>query len=71
MDALDAIQDSMEAERQSAIRAAASALPASPAVPPRARDCDACGAPIAAPRLRALPGARLCIDCQRDAEEGR
>ena len=71
MDALDAIQDSMEAERQSAIRAAASALPASPSAPPPARDCDACGAAIAPARLRALPGARLCIDCQRGAEEGR
>lgn len=32
--------------------------------------CEACGRPIAAERLRALPRARLCVRCQRreDAE---
>jgi DnaK suppressor protein len=30
--------------------------------------CEACGAPIAAERLSAIPWARLCIDDQRRAE---
>jgi CBS domain-containing protein/RNA polymerase-binding transcription factor DksA len=30
--------------------------------------CDACGGPISLPRLRALPGTTLCIDCARAAE---
>ena len=25
--------------------------------------CESCGQPIAAPRLEAMPAARLCIDC--------
>jgi acetoin utilization protein AcuB len=32
--------------------------------------CDACGGSISLPRLRALPGTTLCIDCARDAEGG-
>jgi len=30
--------------------------------------CDGCGGPISLPRLRALPGTTLCIDCARVAE---
>ena len=30
--------------------------------------CDGCGGPISLPRLRALPGTTLCIDCARRAE---
>jgi CBS domain-containing protein/RNA polymerase-binding transcription factor DksA len=30
--------------------------------------CDACGGAISLPRLRALPGTTLCIDCARAAE---
>jgi CBS domain-containing protein len=32
--------------------------------------CDGCGGPISLPRLRALPGATLCVDCARAAESG-
>jgi acetoin utilization protein AcuB len=32
--------------------------------------CDSCGGPISLPRLRALPGTTLCIDCARRAEAG-
>jgi CBS domain-containing protein len=31
--------------------------------------CDRCGGSIPLPRLRALPGTTLCIDCAREAEE--
>ena len=30
--------------------------------------CVSCGAPIALPRLRALPAAALCLDCARQRE---
>lgn len=30
--------------------------------------CERCGNAIAAARLEALPEARLCLDCQREAE---
>lgn len=30
--------------------------------------CDGCGATIPEARRLALPGVRLCVDCQRDAE---
>jgi RNA polymerase-binding transcription factor DksA len=32
--------------------------------------CDSCGGSISPPRLRALPGTTLCIDCARRAESG-
>jgi len=32
--------------------------------------CDRCGGSISLPRLRALPGTTLCIDCARAAESG-
>ena len=66
MDAIDRMQqaeEEMMARRLSAIPRSGSEIPA-------ARDCAACGAPIAPARLRALPAARTCIDCQRELEEG-
>ncbi|HVS62793.1 MAG TPA: TraR/DksA family transcriptional regulator [Thermoanaerobaculia bacterium] len=32
--------------------------------------CTSCGQPIASPRLRAIPWARYCIDCQELEERG-
>jgi DnaK suppressor protein len=32
--------------------------------------CSHCGRPIGAPRLKAVPSARYCIDCQELAENG-
>lgn len=32
--------------------------------------CEVCGRPIGEERLRARPSARLCIDHQREAEQG-
>lgn len=31
-------------------------------------DCDECGAYIPAARRNAVPGVRLCVDCQTDVE---
>lgn len=36
-----------------------------------ATECEECGEPIPERRRRAVPGVRLCIDCQRDAEHRR
>jgi len=30
--------------------------------------CDSCGKPISLPRLRALPHAALCVECQQKRE---
>jgi len=32
--------------------------------------CEGCGGKIALPRLRAVPHARLCIECKEKEEEG-
>lgn len=37
---------------------------------PGARTCEACGRPIPAERLEALPNARLCTACQRGDDRG-
>lgn len=36
--------------------------------PPVSRECDDCGCEIPAARLKVRPTARLCVDCQHDAE---
>lgn len=67
MDAIDRMQEAEEgimARRLAAIPRSGSAAEA-----PAARDCAGCGAPIAPDRLRALPAARTCIECQRELEE--
>lgn len=33
------------------------------------RMCEHCGNPISRKRLEAVPGARRCVDCQRDFDE--
>ena len=69
MDALDHAQASEGAIERSALRKILDALPDPEPRPPRFRDCAECGEPIPAARLRALPGARRCVGCQREAEE--
>lgn len=34
------------------------------------RKCAICGAPIPPERRKAMPGVRLCVDCQEEAERG-
>lgn len=32
--------------------------------------CAICGAPIPPERRKAVPGVKLCVDCQEEAERG-
>lgn len=34
------------------------------------RKCAICGAPIPPERRKAVPGVKLCVDCQEEAERG-
>lgn len=34
------------------------------------RKCAICSAPIPPERRKAVPGVRLCVDCQEEAERG-
>lgn len=34
-------------------------------------ECEECGGPIPEARRAALPGVRLCVDCQTEKERGR
>jgi len=38
---------------------------------PTRTECDECGEPIPEKRRLAVPGCRLCIDCQRALEAAR
>lgn len=69
MDAIDLMQ---EAEAGMHDRAIAAARTRFRSRRPGRGICVECGDPIAPARLMALPGARTCIDCQRELEgEGR
>ncbi|MGA2562910.1 MAG: DksA/TraR family C4-type zinc finger protein [Steroidobacteraceae bacterium] len=61
-----AVQEQIDATVKDGIRRAKSHLPEGPGL----THCAGCGAQIAAARRAAIPGARLCLDCQdaRDRE---
>ena len=65
------MQASNEALERAAVREALDAIQPDPDVPPLRRECAGCDRPIPMKRLRALPGAKLCIGCQREVEGGR
>ena len=62
-----AVQDQIDATVKDAIKRARSKLPQGPSL----SHCEECDAPIPEARRKAVPGVRLCVDCQseRDAEE--
>ncbi|MCK9566251.1 MAG: TraR/DksA family transcriptional regulator [Methanothrix sp.] len=55
-------------QEQTRQRVLANATRYRPTVPISGRDCADCGDPIPLDRLRARPGATLCIDCQERKE---
>jgi DnaK suppressor protein len=72
MDEIDLIQDAsvlaMDALLAERVRKAEAAARI---VPPSEAWCDDCGCQIPAGRLKLVPTARLCVDCQTDLERVR
>lgn len=62
-----AVQDQIDASVEDAARLARSRLPSGPSL----THCEECEEPIPEARREALPGVRLCVECQseRDAEQ--
>lgn len=61
-----AVQDQIDATVKDAIKRVRSQLPQGPGL----SHCEECDAAIPEARRKAVPGVRLCVDCQaaRDAE---
>lgn len=55
-----AVQDQIDATVKDAIKRARSRLPQGPG----RSHCEECDAPIPEARRKALPGVRLCVQCQ-------
>ena len=60
-----AVQDQIDASIDDAVKAARRRLPAGPS----RSHCEECGAEIPAARREAMPGVRLCIPCQTEADK--
>ena len=60
-----AVQEQIDASIEDAVQRARAALNRGES----ATECDECGEPIPEARRRALPGVRLCIGCQSEAEK--
>lgn len=58
------VQEQIDATVQDGIRRARSRLPQGPG----RRHCEECDAPIPEARRQALPGVRLCVTCQAEAD---
>ncbi len=60
-----AVQDQIDATIKDAIQRARSQLPQGPGL----THCEECGKEIPEARRKAVPGVRLCIDCQQAHDE--
>ncbi|MGM0632087.1 MAG: DksA/TraR family C4-type zinc finger protein [Pseudomonadota bacterium] len=60
-----AVQDQIDASVEEAVERARQGLGQGES----ATHCDECDAVIPEPRRKAIPGVRLCIDCQSEREE--
>ncbi|HST44279.1 MAG TPA: DksA/TraR family C4-type zinc finger protein [Luteimonas sp.] len=60
-----AVQDQIDATVEDAVKRARSRLQAGPGL----SHCEDCGVPIPQARRDAVPGVRLCIDCQQARDE--
>ena len=60
-----AVQDQIDASIDDAVKAARRHLPKGPS----RRHCEECGAEIPEARRQAMPGVRLCIACQGEADK--
>lgn len=59
-----AVQDQIDASVEDEVRRARSRLGHGESL----RECEECGDPIPEPRRLAVPGVRLCIQCQTEAD---
>ena len=62
-----AIQDQIDASVEDAVNRARSELGSGESL----RECEECGAAIPEARRAAVPGVRLCIECQSTSEAKR
>ncbi|MCG6116597.1 MAG: DksA/TraR family C4-type zinc finger protein [Aquimonas sp.] len=62
-----AVQDQIDATVKDAIAKARARLPLGPG----RTHCEECEAEIPAARRRALPGVRLCVGCQAEADRAQ
>ncbi|GHH51888.1 MULTISPECIES: DksA/TraR family C4-type zinc finger protein [Gammaproteobacteria] len=60
-----AVHDQIEATVDDAVKRARSRLPSGPGL----THCEECGAAIPEARRKAVPGVRLCVDCQQAHDE--
>ncbi|MGO4221873.1 DksA/TraR family C4-type zinc finger protein [Lysobacter sp. TAF61] len=60
-----AVQDQIDATIKDAIQRARSQLPQGPGL----EHCEECGKQIPEARRKAVPGVRLCVDCQQAHDE--
>jgi phage/conjugal plasmid C-4 type zinc finger TraR family protein len=60
-----AVQDQIDATIKDAIERARSQLPQGPGLV----HCEECGKTIPEARRKAVPGVRLCVDCQQAHDE--
>ena len=60
-----AVQDQIDASIDDAVKRARSQLPRGESL----RQCGECGAEIPAARRKAVPGVRLCVNCQAELDE--
>jgi phage/conjugal plasmid C-4 type zinc finger TraR family protein len=60
-----AVQDQIDATVEDAVRRVRSNLPEGES----ACECDECGAAIPEARRQAVPGVRLCVACQEEADK--
>ncbi len=60
-----AVQDQIDASVKDAIKLAKSRLPKGEGL----THCEECGADIPQARRKAIPGVRLCVNCQSEQDE--
>ena len=59
-----AVQDQIDASVEDAVKHARSLLPSGESL----SECEECGAEIPEGRREALPGVRLCVECQGERD---
>ena len=62
----NAVQDQIQDSIADEVRRARACLPRGES----RTFCEECGEPIPEARRRALPGVRLCLECQQEADKG-